>query len=230
LLLWFPTTSATDPSTLETEVERIVRERLTAAQKGDIDTWKKHISPDCVWTGPGLGMPTTAGAEAEQRAGAALPAHPPNELSHLQVRLFGDTAIATYIMLERRPDGRAGKQFRKTETLVRREGEWTLVAAVESFVPFREPVAIDPKALDAYSGRYQLNLQHVLRVWREGGRLLSQEDGEREPTELFPSGNDTFFDSSQMGDWTFGRGAGGKVDRLVFKMGASEVLLRRTKN
>ena len=80
----------------EVEVERIVRERLKAIQKGDATTWKSHISIDCVWTGPDLGQVDTKEVEQEIAAASALPPRPPDEIQKFNVKMFGDVAIATY--------------------------------------------------------------------------------------------------------------------------------------
>lgn len=209
------------------EIERIVRERLAAAARGDKDAWRRHIAADCVWTGPGLAVGSTADAAVEISANRTL-APRAAELRDFEVRVFGpDAAVATYVSIQPPAEpGGAAKRYRKTDTYLRREGNWQLIAANEVFVPTRAAVATPPERLDAYGGRYRLDDAHVVRVWREGGRLLSQQDGEAAPTEFHPSGEDTFFTDGEPGEWVFGRKEGGAVDRLVFRMeGGTDVVL-----
>src|SRR5262245_51414268 len=105
------------------DVEAIVRERIAAASRGDKVAWRKHIAEDAVWTGPGLANTTTAIADAAITANASLPKQP-STIRDFEVHEFGDTAVATYVF----EAGAGGaKRFRKTDTYVRRDGDWMLV-------------------------------------------------------------------------------------------------------
>ena len=210
-------------------MERIVRERLTAAQKGDAALWKSHISSQCVWTGPGLDLVDTKDVEREIEASTALPPRPADEVRDFIVKLFGDAAIATYISIERRADGKIAKQFRKTDTYLNQKNGWELVCAVESYVAPREIVKVDPQVYDKYAGQYELDPKHTVKIWRDGTKLLSQAPDENEFTELFPVGQDTFFVDSQPGDYIFQRDQDGKVTQLIFRMGGSDLVARKTK-
>lgn len=215
----------------EAEIERIARERLQAAAKGDKATWRRHISTNCLWTGPGLVIGTTADAENEITANAALPAKN-LEVRDFETRTFGDdVVIATYVSVERTPDGTGvAKRFRKTDTYHRSAGDWQLISAMEVFVASRPVVAVDSKVYDSYVGEYELDANHVVKVWREGDKLLSQSTGEPKPTEFLAADRDIFFIDGENGDWIFGRADDNRVDRLIFRLGgSSDVVLRRIK-
>jgi len=214
----------------EMEVERIVRERLKALQNGDVKTWKSHISMECVWTGPDLGLVNTKEVEQDLVAASSLPPRPPDEIQKFLVKVFGDVAIATYISIERRPDGKIVKQFRKTDTYAYRKKDWQLICAVESFVPPREVIKIDPLIYDQYSGTYELDAKVSVRIRREDKKLLMQWSDQKNPSELFPFAQDAFFEvDSQLADWVFIRGQDGKVNQFVFRMGGSELVSKKTK-
>jgi hypothetical protein len=172
---------------------------------------------------------TTADAELEITGNAALP---PNiyEIKEFETHMFGDVAIATYVSVERQPDGAGtSKRFRKTDTYLRRAGTWQLISAAEVFVPGRPVVRVDPQAYESYVGQYSLDAGHVVKVWREGDRLFSQETGEVKAVEFLPAGGDSFFLDGELGDWTFGRADDGKVSRLIFRLGGADVVFRRIK-
>jgi ketosteroid isomerase-like protein len=212
----------------EAEIEGLIRERLEAASRGDAGTWRRHVADDCLWTGPGLVVGTTAEAQAEISANAALPKKA-LALTDFRARAFGDVVVATYVSNEPPVAGApVAKRFRKTDTYQRRGGSWMLIAANEVFVPTRVAAAARPGTYDDYLARYELDASHVVRVWREGDRLLSQGTGEERPTEMLPAGGDTYFTDGEPGDWIFGRAADGRVDRLIFRMeGGEDVVLHR---
>jgi len=211
----------------QADVERIVRERLQAAVRGDRSAWRRHISADCVWTGPGLAVGTTADAELEITGNAALPTNV-YEVKEFETHMFGSVAVATYVSVERRADGMGtAKRFRKTDTYLRRDGTWQLISAVEVFVPSRPVLPVDPQVYDSYIGQYSLDAGHVVKVWREGNRLFSQEAGEQKATEFLPEGSDSFFLDGEPGDWIFGRAEDGKVNRLIFRLSGADVVLRK---
>lgn len=215
-------------SALKAEIEKIVRERLQAAARGDKAAWRRHIAADCVWTGPGLTNGTTADAEREISANKTLQPGP-LELRDFEVHLFGDAALATYVSIERPVQGTgAAKRFRKTDTYLRRDGRWQLISAAEVYVAPRPTVRIDPAVADAYAGEYELDAAHRVRVWREGDRLLSQATGEDKPSEFLAAEGGLFFIDGEIGDWLFGKGDDGKIDRLIYRLaGNRDVVLRR---
>lgn len=210
------------------EVEAIVRERLAAAGRGDRAAWKRHISADCVWTGPGLVVGTTADAEREIAANPSLPAST-FEIQAFEAHPFGNVVVATYVVTYRPVKGaEAVKRFRKIDTYLKEEGSWVLISASEVSVPGRVASKPDLGAYDSYAGRYQLDVDNVVKVWREGEKLLSQGTGEDKPTELLPAGGDEFFVDGEIGGYRFGRAEGGAVDRLIYHQeGSQDIVLRR---
>lgn len=206
------------------DVEAIVRERIAAAARGDKVAWRRHIADDAVWTGPGLENATTADAELAITANASLPKQA-STIRDFEVHEFGDTAVATYVF-----ESVPSKRFRKTDTYVRRDGDWTLVLSVEIFAPAQAVAQVDPATFDAFLGSYQLDPAHVVHVWRDGDKLMSQAEGEPKATELLPSAADTFIVDGDLGEYVFARGEDGRVDRMLFRMsGSADIVLKRVK-
>ncbi len=209
------------------DIEAIVRARIAAAERGDRTAWRRHIAADAVWTGPGLANATTADAELAITANASLPKQS-SEIREFEVHEFGDTALATYVLLSGLDRGAATKRYRKSDTYVRGNGGWMLVSAVEILVPIQARARVDPDSYDELVGDYRLDATHLVRVWRDDDRLLSQAEGERIPTELLPAARDAFFVDGDPGEYRFGRGHNGVVDRLIFRIqGSPDVVLRR---
>lgn len=76
----------------------------------------------------------------------------------------------------------------------------------------------------------EVEIESIVRVWRDGSRLMSQAIGEEKATELLPSGADVFFVDGDYGDYIFGRDGDGKVDRLIFRLsGSKDIEFRRLK-
>jgi hypothetical protein len=206
------------------DIEAIVRERIAAATRGDKLAWRKHIADDAVWTGPGLENATTAIAEAAITANASLPKQA-STIRDFEIHEFGDAAVATYVF-----ESGPSKRFRKTDTYVRRDGDWTLILSVEIFAPSQAVLEVDPATYDAFLGSYQLDPAHVVRVWRDGTKLMSQADGEPKATELLPSATDTFIVDGDLGQYVFARDADGRVNRMLFRMaGSADIVLNRVK-
>ena len=96
---------------------------------------------------------------------------------------------------------------------------------VDSTVPMkvrRQVMAMTPHALDEYSGSYELAPQFVLRVWREGGRMITQATGQG-AIEIFPEEKDRFFLKVIEAQITFKRDAQGKVESLVLHQGGRDI-------
>jgi gamma-glutamyltranspeptidase / glutathione hydrolase len=81
----------------------------------------------------------------------------------------------------------------------------------------RDPAAIkvDPRLYDDYAGYYDFGNRYVIRVQREGDRLLSYAP-ERAPRELFPETETKFFVKGERLRITFHRNETGRVDHLLF--------------
>ena len=72
-------------------------------------------------------------------------------------------------------------------------------------------LTIDPKVLESYVGRYQIEQGPVIEVFQDGKRLMVKQQGQSETDELLPE-SETDFDVAKYGVWvSFLRDATGKV-------------------
>lgn len=137
----------------------------------------------------------------------------------LRVRLYGETAVATYrVVIELEFNGEpCTKVFRTTEVFHRSGGVWRSVARQDTVAPGR-PVyraTIEPATLDAFVGDYRLSPSVTYQVRRRGDRLYfgAGEDA----VELVPESATTFvFDDDSDYRVIFKRDAAGKV--TAFRM------------
>lgn len=214
------------PDRVEKDLGRVIRERLDAYARGDAAGWARFVADDCL-----CGTETKAGI---QQGIAARPANLKSwygEISDLQVRTYGDTAVARYRITETTElaSQRLTASQRRLETYVRRDGRWLLVGGIDSVIPPDPAVAkIDPKIYEAYIGRYEYAPGTVETVTRQGDRLLVQVTGQA-PEELFPETETTFFGKGQ--DWRliFVRDGAGRVTSVRFRQNGQELVGKRVK-
>lgn len=86
----------------------------------------------------------------------------------------------------------------------------------------RTAIALDPPALDRVVGSYELAPGFVLKVWREGNRVLAQATGQG-TAEVFPESEYAFFYKVVDAQLTFTREAAGNVDGVVLRQGGRDV-------
>ena len=106
---------------------------------------------------------------------------------------------------------------RYTETYIKQNGSWLLVAKQWGNLPvnFHKPVSVDTSTYKDYVGEYE---------WRPFGTvdIVSVRDGKlwsrfgKDEDEYLPLGSETFFVKSDLGSATFVRDAHGKVTGYTY--------------
>ena len=94
--------------------------------------------------------------------------------------------------------------------------------------PARTAIEIDPAALKAFEGEYELAPGFVLTVTLEGGRLMTQATGQGK-VEIFASSPTEFFLKVVDAQITFVKDATGVVTHLVLHQGGRDVPGKKTK-
>lgn len=220
-----PANSSQDSTT----VASLVRERLAASFVGDTARWHRQVSDDCVWTGPGLGTPTTAMVIIEQAANRLL--HPTaQQIQGLSVHLFGDVAQATYVQLVQDADQKpgTGKRFRKTDTYLRHGTSWLLVGATEIELPFRQSVLVPAARLVLMLGSYVLGKADSVSIALGLPGQLTMQASEGPADTLFAENDSTFFMDGEPGAWVFTIAANGLGRTLAYRsVGGSDVVYTR---
>jgi len=95
------------------------------------------------------------------------------------------------------------------------------LAAIVLGVPPRVAVKIDPKILDAYVGRYELNPNFIITMSREGDSLIAQATGQPK-FELFPESETKFFLKDVDAQVTFLKDDKGAVTNLILHQGIDQ--------
>jgi D-alanyl-D-alanine carboxypeptidase len=103
------------------------------------------------------------------------------------------------------------------------------IAALLLGKPLPEPGAfrMEPAALDAFVGVYEIDSNSTRTISRQGDRLFSQRSGGRK-LEIFPTSDSTFAFTQGLPRITFRRDAGGKVTAMIVRQAAFEEQARRT--
>ena len=79
-------------------------------------------------------------------------------------------------------------------------------------------VTVDPKVFDAYVGEYEVGPGFVMRVYREGDKLMTQATGQP-AFEIFPESETVFHPRAFAAKLTFIKDADGKVKALRIDQG-----------
>ena len=107
---------------------KMERDAAAALTKRDIAGFGSIMAEDAVFTGPDGAFQTKAQLLADVKAGELVIES--TNISDLKVRVFGDSAVATYITTDKgKYKGRdISGRYRWTDTFVRRGGKWQVGA------------------------------------------------------------------------------------------------------
>ena len=89
-----------------------------------------------------------------------------------------------------------------------------------------ETVSVAPKVLEAYTGRFLVNPDRVLKITAENGKLYG-EPTQAAKFEMFPLSETSFLRTDSDVRYTFTRNEAGKVDQVVIRAGGPEAKARR---
>ena len=122
-----PPARAADQDT-EAALMKMERDAAAALTKRDVAGFGSIMAEDAVFTGPDGAFQTKAQLLADVKAGELVIES--TNISDLKVRVFGDSAVATYITTDKgKYKGRdISGRYRWTDTFVRRGGKWQVVA------------------------------------------------------------------------------------------------------
>jgi hypothetical protein len=169
--------------------------------------------------------------KAEEKAIVQTPpASVKASLTHedVQVRVYDETAVVTGLIVSK-VQGGLNFQSRFTDTFVKRNGRWQVVARHYSRIPSeRTVINLDSKIYDAYIGQYELAPNIVISVTKEGERLISQTTGQPK-MELLPESEIEFFIKGFTAHFVFVRDETGRVTKLIINQEGQRVTTKRLK-
>ena len=160
-----------------------------------------------------------------------------------KVRVHGDTAILTGKVIQKgtyRDGPKQGQEYniqsRYTDTYVKRNGRWQVVASHLTAIPQPPPpppaaapsaAKVDPKVFDDYVGQYDASFG-VLTIFKEGDRLYGEPTGQSKE-ELIPE-SETVFNVTNVGaKVTFVKDASGKVTHALINFQGQEIQAKKIK-
>ena len=125
------------PAYSQAEAERYIRSSESAwaesVATGDSAVVERILAEDCVWVLDGrIVTKSQAVAEAKNGPGDFLS----NHLDYAHIRFFGDTAVVQGSEIWTRKGDRKGR-FVWTDTWLRRNGKWQIVAAEDDSVSIK---------------------------------------------------------------------------------------------
>jgi ketosteroid isomerase-like protein len=148
-----------------------------------------------------------------------------------KVRVYGDTAVLTADADEHETvfGLRLHILYRMTNTFVRRDGQWRIVAMHHVTVPTTPPaLAVPGLVLDDYPGVYRYAPERAFTVTRDGDALSFTTRPRRPSIRLLPVARDVFMDDGDEKNlFVFRRDAGGRVTELIERRKFNDLVLKR---
>lgn len=215
----------------EQELRRLEDEWLGSYQRGDKAAFEPIVSDDFTGTDESAKV---RNKERERELIQAPPSSVSTSLTNqdVQVRIYGDTAVVIgRIVAKIQPGGQAGITFqsRFTDTFLRRQGRWQVVARHYSRLPpERTAIKLDPLIYDAYVGQYELAPGFVITISKEGDKLMTQGTGQPK-FELLAESQIAFFIKDFSALFIFLRGDKGEVTQLITIQDARIIAAKRIK-
>jgi ketosteroid isomerase-like protein len=219
---------------LETEIKQAIHQRLDALRRGDAKSYLSNFADDCIVTGDNgaLIKPEDIAKEwgDDSHSGILFKGSEPLELT---LHVYDDVAVVSF-RVELDEDWAGQKQFeasRVNDTFARRGGKWLLVAHHETPIPNarRVPAKVDPKVFDAYVGEYQITPNYIVKVKREGDKLMDQWPGDAVYSENVPVSESTFVARGELGEVIYVKDDTGKVSHFIFRTGLGDLIAKKIK-
>jgi ketosteroid isomerase-like protein len=207
-------------SPAQQEVLNTHKARIEAGEKRDYTTWSRLVADDCMYSDDDGVLETNPKAHIWEEWKLPLAYdHGVNPREYV-VHVYGDTAVLNYRVTvhEQFTDADITSEQRYTETYIKQNGSWLLIAKQWGNLPvnFHKPVAVDASVYKDYVGRYEWRpLDQVETVSVKDGKLWT-DFGENMDEEYFPLGAETFFVKNDLGSVTFVRDAQGRVTGYTY--------------
>lgn len=219
-------------SPAEQEVLNVRNALRETALRRDMAAWSRYVADDCIFSSDDGAVVTKA--PFIEHVGKLPPEydHSVNPRDYI-VHLYGNTAIVNFRITghEQFGDTDIISEQRQTETYVKQNGAWLLVARQWDNLPvnFRKPVAVDTSVYKDYVGQYEWRpLDDVETVSLKDGKLWSQIG--KDEDQALPLGSETFFFKDDLGNVTFSRDAQGHVTGYTYhRVDGQEIHVKKIK-
>lgn len=210
--------AASSPSQTRDELVKLTKELMDAIPVGKADVWQRILADDVVV------IDEFGRRQTKKEAVDAIHPMPQGfsgsiEIRDPQLHSVGDTAVLSGEMYERESvfDQRLVVRYIFSNTFVRRDGRWQLLAAMDVTLPTQPPPleVADLHPAD-YPGTYRYGPGRAYVVALEGDRLSYATRAGGKSTPLDAVAKDVFMDGGDERNLlVFRRGADGRVVELV---------------
>jgi len=194
------------------EIQQVLQLRLDALGRGDLGGYAAFVDARFIGVNDHGDRLDKPGLIKDVRV-------PPGQRvqskeSDFVVRSYGDAAVVSY---KQSIVGAFYDELGITETYVRTNGHWLLVARQEIPVPFARhpPSDVDQALYDEYVGDYKITADWIVTISREGSKLYEKGPRDNSKIEDIPVSETTFVQKGETSILTFERDSTGKVVRLV---------------
>jgi len=219
---------------IEAQIKEVIQQRLAALRRQDAKAYASFFAEDCLDTSDdgALVKPESVAKDWQQDVRSGITYHGSDALE-LKVHTVGELAVASY-RLELDEDWSGQKLLgstRLTEVFAHRNGRWLVVAHQETTIPNlrRVPVRVDPSVFDAYAGEYQLAPGYIVKVKREGDKLMDLWPGDTDWVEDIPVDQATFVARGESGEIIYVKGADDRITHFILRTSGGDLIAKRTK-
>lgn len=204
-----------DAKAVEQEIVSFEKDRLAAFARADKEVFADMMADDVTVT-HGYGEVFNKAQEmAVMRPSTPERPLPALSIENTAVKSYGDdTAVLTGSLVETARDGRRELVLRFTNTYVKQEEHWRMVAGQLTTLSRERAIAkLDPKIYDTYVGQYKNPAGRLLTVSNEGEKLMVEVAGDK--VQLLPESETQFFMKEADVLLAFVKDDQGKVVRLI---------------
>jgi len=209
------------------ELIRRTQELYDAVAIGNREPWKQYFADDCIYSDE-KGRTFDKAKLIEDITPLPNGYSGAIKIERPQHRIIGDTAILNYDLNETETifGQNLRARYHVTDTWLRREGRWQIVAS-QAMRYYEDPVVgkIDTRNFENYAGTYQVAPGQTRTVAQEGEKLFVTRNGKRE--ELFPEARDIFFRKGVEGRILFRTDDRGRVDALIDRRNNEDVIWQK---
>jgi hypothetical protein len=225
------TTHGSPDSTTERELLSIAQELFDAIPLGKKEVWEKYAADDIIYTDENWRILT------KRQLVESLAPFPKGysgsiRLANVQSRITRDAAVLSYRALEEEYvfGQKLSPVYLVTDTYLKRDGHWQLVASHVSVLPSeRRPLAIKPTHYLSIIGEYELAPGITYTITMEEDKLMGQRTG-REKEELLPADENTFFPRGTVrGEKVFMRDASGRPTQMLDRRENNDLVWKKVK-
>jgi len=230
--------AAPDESATRQELLRRTQELYDSLVSGNQEPWKKYFADDCTFSDE------KGRTFDKQKLVADITPLPKGYSGAIKIdnvisRIIGDTAVLSYDLNETETifGQNLRARYHTTDTWLRRNGEWQIIAS-QAHRYYEDPAVAAPSQLlnsagaartstSSFVGVYELTPGQTRTVTFENGKLFIERNGKKE--ELLPETSEIFFRKGVEGRILFRYDANGKVDALIDRRNNEDVIWRKAK-